>query len=189
MLQFHPFTFGCAPDDAAADDALSAKLHGMQWLSPQQLHVPEGALNPLVLRTAVQELRRMNARVTPEDKLECIISACSVLYRVLTHHARRTAGELAGAGADDFLPALIFVTLQANVPRLMSNVLYIERYRDEQQMMGRAGYCFINLRSCIYYLENLEAEALAIPQAEWDEKTAQRRSGMLWSWLDAAGRE
>lgn len=189
MTQFHAFTFAAAPEDIAADEALHTRLHALQWLSPHDLRVPEGAINPLVLRTAVQELRRMNSRLTPEDKLECIISACTVLYKVLTLHARRKSGDLAAAGADDFLPALIFVTLQANVPRLMSNVLYIERYRDEQQMMGRAGYCFINLRSCIYYLENLTPESLEMDAGAWDEKCAARKEGFLWAWLDAAGRE
>jgi hypothetical protein len=186
MVFLHRLVFAVPPEDRAEDEAVAATLRRLQWLSPAALRVPEGACNPLVLRTAVHELRQMNGRIVPEDKLACLTAACTVLYKALTQSARRTAGALAAAGADDFLPAMIYVTLQANTPRLMSNIAYIERFRDDQQMMGRAGYCFVNLRSCVFYLRSLEASAIEMDSAAFEANCEAAAAGRLRPWLDTA---
>jgi hypothetical protein len=184
MLQMYQFTFGVAREDLQADKQVHEVMRSLCWLSPQQIRVPEGACNPLVLRTAVNELRMMNSKVSPEDKLGCVISACTVLYKALSLSAKRNGGEFAAAGADEFLPSLIYVTLQANVPKIMSNVCYIERFRDEQQMMARAGYCFINLRSAIYYLQEFDPVPLDIPMDVYRTNVSQASEGLLKPWLE-----
>ncbi|RYG41785.1 hypothetical protein EON68_02680, partial [archaeon] len=107
----YPSVFATAAEDVAEDLVVYSKLASMQWLSPEQMLVPEGARSPLVLRTAVQELRLMNGRITPEDKLACIVSACTVLYKALSLYVRRTSGGDGAAGADELLPSLIYATL------------------------------------------------------------------------------
>lgn len=192
----HRLVFAVAPEDRADDEDVSKALRRLQWLPPSALRVPDGAAKPLVLRTAVHALRQMNSAVVPEDKLACLTAACTVLYRALTQAARRSGGSSAAAGADDFLPAMIYVTLQANLPRLSSNIAFIERFRDESQMMGRAGYCFTNLRSCVFYLRGLEAEALRDPAAlelpphlsgaAFVAKCGAAGAGALRPWLETA---
>ena len=49
------------------------------------------------------------------------------------------------SGADDFLPVLISVVIHANVPRLASNLLYIERFRMQSRMVSESAYFFTQL--------------------------------------------
>ena len=50
-----------------------------------------------------------------------------------------------GAGADDFLPVLIYVVVHANPPQLVSNLLYIERFRMHSRMQSESAYFFTQL--------------------------------------------
>ena len=54
------------------------------------------------------------------------------------------------AGADDFTPVLIYVTIKAQTPYLASNLAYIERYRYHPKLTAEAQYYFIQLvrRKC-----------------------------------------
>ena len=49
------------------------------------------------------------------------------------------------AGADDFLPVLIYVVIHANPPQLASNLLYIERFRMHSRMQSESAYFFTQL--------------------------------------------
>ncbi len=49
------------------------------------------------------------------------------------------------AGADDFLPVLIYVVIHANPPQLVSNLLYIERFRMHSRMQSESAYFFTQL--------------------------------------------
>ena len=52
---------------------------------------------------------------------------------------------MASAGADDFLPVLIYVVIHANPPQLASNLLYIERFRMQSRMQSESAYFFTQL--------------------------------------------
>ena len=49
------------------------------------------------------------------------------------------------AGADDFLPVLIYVVIQANPPALASNLEYIQRFRMQSHMAAEFAYFFTQL--------------------------------------------
>ena len=75
-------------------------------------------------------------------------------------------------GADDFLPVYIVVVHRANVTRLLSNCQYIESFRNRNDMMGRNGWCFANLRSAVEFLIGLDAEVLKFGGEEDGEEGA-----------------
>ena len=54
---------------------------------------------------------------------------------------------LTRAGADDFLPVLIYVVIHANPPQLASNLEYIQRFRMHSQMVSESAYFFTQLVS------------------------------------------
>ncbi len=66
------------------------------------------------------------------------------------HNKRRGPSDLSvclHAGADDFLPVLIYVVIHANPPQLASNLEYIQRFRMHSKMVSESAYFFTQLVS------------------------------------------
>jgi hypothetical protein len=187
MSALHPLVFAVAAEDVEEDAAVSDAVSALAWLAPEEMHVPRDAVSPLVFRLAVQELRAINSRAVPADKLGCVVACTSLLIKALSQQARRLAAASDSApavGADDLLPCLIYVVLQANTPRLVSNIAYVERFRDATQLTGKVGYCFASLRSCVYHLQHLDAAQLELPEREFKAKQQAAREGRLRPWLE-----
>lgn len=56
-----------------------------------------------------------------------------------------------GEGADAFMPILILVVLQANPENLISNMEYIQRFRNPTKLHSEAGYYLSSLVSRLIY--------------------------------------
>lgn len=57
------------------------------------------------------------------------------------------AGTCCPAGADDFTPVLIYVTIKAQPEYLASNLAFIERYRMASRLVSEAQYFFVQMVS------------------------------------------
>ncbi|EMD38990.1 hypothetical protein CERSUDRAFT_93030 [Gelatoporia subvermispora B] len=67
---------------------------------------------------------------------------------------------------DIILPLMIFAVVKANPPRLVSNLLYTQRFRREGAGSGEEGYCLINLMAVAEFLENVDLAALGLGESE-----------------------
>lgn len=85
------------------------------------------------------ELLKINSYRAPRDKLICILNCCIVLFGLIRH----LEGE--SAGADKFLPLLIYVVIKADPEQLVSNIQYISRFRQPAKLESEAGYYLTNL--------------------------------------------
>ncbi|EJD07368.1 uncharacterized protein FOMMEDRAFT_143805 [Fomitiporia mediterranea MF3/22] len=66
---------------------------------------------------------------------------------------------------DILLPLIIFSVVKANPPKLVSHLLFTQRYRN-QSIGGEESYCLINLMAVVEFLENVDLGALGLKESE-----------------------
>jgi len=113
------------------------------------------------------------------------VKSASVIFRSLSLSRAKSDSEQASsngtsssanqddtniAGADDFLPLFIWVVMRSHIPRLCSNVNYVQTYLNPARLMGKWGYCLINLSSAIEFVKYIEADQLVIDPKEFEVK-------------------
>jgi hypothetical protein len=189
--------FAVEPHDTMGDDFLAGRAHMMRWLDAADVGVPEGARNPVVVATAAAELRAMCLSRTTHGKLSRMSRAIEVLARAVSlsrragKAGRRRAGEdqsldasLAGEDddlemnneptADDLVPALSLALLRAGLQAPYSELLFIERFRDEDRMLGRAGWVLATAQVSLGWLARVTPEELGLTRDEFRRRATSR---------------
>lgn len=109
-----------------------------------------------ILSAAGDDLKKMSDAHYPLGKLQHLISAHKSIVDALT--------VLLGSSssADEILPALIY-TLITSPPEginVISNLLFIQRFRSVGKMNGESAYCLTNLEAAISFLESVDLSSL-----------------------------
>ena len=159
--------FAPQASDLERDEQLRAKIDLLgSWLEPRHLDISldtSAKRNAHVLGVAIEQLRKWSVFKAPRDKMVCILNACKAVWKLLG-----SSKDGKAAGADDFLPHLIYTVIRANPPNLYSTVEYISRYRHPDKMAQEFGYYFTQLASVVPFLEGLTYKSLSISQEEFD---------------------
>lgn len=80
------------------------------------------------------------------------------------------------AGADDFLPAFIYIVLKSEIPKLPSTVEYISRFRHPDELLSEGGYCLTNLSGAVSFLQNCGGCDFDIDPDEFERQFHKRSS-------------
>eukprot|EP01136_Pigoraptor_vietnamica_P035679 Opistho-1_new@101256 len=168
-----------ASSDGEHDDVLRLRIERLaSFVQPSHLDIDETvtACGEAPFLAAGQELGRLSEYKPPRDKLVCILNSCKILFEAIQR--TRTAG------ADEFLPALIYVVLRANPNQLQSNINYIQRFRNAERMTGEAAYYFTMLVGAVSFLQRAGPDSLSIApevfeaeMAAAEARQATRRAG------------
>ncbi|KAI0072286.1 hypothetical protein K474DRAFT_1651205 [Panus rudis PR-1116 ss-1] len=149
-------------DDLERDRVLSQRIALFGWVEPKHLDVPEGEGSEGFLMFAQQELLKINHYKAPRDKLICILNCCKVIFGLIRHLRKEE-------GADTFLPILIYVVLKANPEHLLSNVEFINRFRNPAKLQSEAGYYLSSLMGAVSFIETMDHTSLSnITQEEFE---------------------
>nr|GAT60015.1 predicted protein [Mycena chlorophos] len=174
MNQLYSFTFTpqvavsvprrqITTDDLERDRVLSQRIALFGWIQESHLDVPVGEGSGGFLMFAQQELLKVNHYKAPRDKLICILNCCKVIFGLIRHLKK-------DEGADSFLPILIFVVLKANPDNLLSNVEFINRFRNPVKLQSEAGYYLSSLMGAVSFIETMDHTSLSnISQAEFEQ--------------------
>ncbi|KAI9064038.1 hypothetical protein FKP32DRAFT_1591446 [Trametes sanguinea] len=149
-------------DDLERDRVLSQRIALFKWIEPKHLDVPEGEGSEGFLMFAQQELLKVNHYKAPRDKLICILNCCKVIFGLIRHLHKDES-------ADTFLPILIYVVIKANPPHLLSNVEFINRFRNPAKLQSEAGYYLSSLMGAVSFIETMDHTSLSnITQEEFE---------------------
>ena len=161
--------------DAARDDRLDSKCATLaKFIRGQHLDLPAETAAPEFAdswQRAGEELRNMSKYKAPREKMVCALQCCRLLSNLLT------AALNERAGADEFLPALIYAVIRANPPNLFSNLRYIAAYRNPDKLVSEPGYFFTNLVSAMTFIEQLDASSLSIDADEFNREFSRHYDG------------
>jgi hypothetical protein len=65
--------------------------------------------------------------------------------------------------------------MQANPPQLHSNLLYIQRYRNQSRLVAESAYFFTNMLSAESFISNIDAKALSMDETEFEKNMESAR--------------
>ncbi|KAJ2889148.1 hypothetical protein FB639_000124 [Coemansia asiatica] len=167
MNRLFPLCFSpTTSDDTDKDHVLREKMNLFRWIQEEHLDVPKSPQNSAFLQFAREELLKINNFNSPRDKVICILNCCTIIYGLLKN---MRGLQTADVGADRFLPLLIYVVITACPPKLVSNVMYITRFRSPERLQSEAGYYVTNLQGAIAFIESMDASCLSISQEVFDK--------------------
>ncbi|CAA7269224.1 unnamed protein product [Cyclocybe aegerita] len=154
-------------DDLERDRVLSQRIALFGWIEEKHLDIPESEGSKGFLMFAQQELLKINHYKAPRDKLICILNCCKVIFGLIRHlHTEE--------GADSFVPILIFVVLKANPEHLLSNVEFINRFRNPEKLQSEAGYYLSSLMGAVSFIETMDHTSLSnITQEEFEKNVEE----------------
>jgi len=157
------FTSHCGHRD---DDTLTRRIAQLKFIAPEHLDIKPQFINEASVQLSCNELRKINDYKAPRDKMICILNCCKVIYNMLN----KASKEGTPPGADDFLPLLIYIVLQANPTHLHTNIQYISHFRNQSKMISEIGYYFTHLVSATHFINTLDSSCLSIDPAEFQRK-------------------
>ncbi|KAI3991005.1 hypothetical protein MKX01_026189 [Papaver californicum] len=175
MTKLFPRVFASLEEDVKFDEQLFEKMALIQqFIRPESLDIKPAFQNETSWLLAQKELQKINMYKAPRDKLVCILNCWKVISNLL--HNASVASNENPPGADEFLPVLIFVTIKANPPQLHSNLLYIQRYRSQSRLVSEAAYIFTNMLSAESFISNIDANAISMDEAEFENNMESARA-------------
>ncbi|XP_043720001.1 vacuolar protein sorting-associated protein 9A-like isoform X2 [Telopea speciosissima] len=174
MTKLYARTFASSQEDTKVDQEISEKINLLQkFVRPEHLDIPEALHNETSWLLAEKELQKMNAFKSPREKLLCVLNCCRVINNLLLNVSMSAHHVL--AGADDFLPVLIYVTIKANPPQLHSNLKFIQLFRRQSKLVSEVAYHFTNVMSAKLFIVDLDGNSLSIDEAEFQENMLAAR--------------
>jgi hypothetical protein len=108
------------------------------------------------LAQAREYLAKMNDYKYPLGKLQQLAAAHKAIVDALTKLLPSSSS------ADEILPTLIYslVTCPPEGINIVSNLVFIQRFRSSSKVDGETAYCLTNLEAAISFLENVDLSTL-----------------------------
>jgi hypothetical protein len=108
------------------------------------------------LSTARQDIMLMNDEKYPLGKVQHLTAAHKSIVEALSKIFPSTSS------ADEILPTLIYalITLPPVSLNVISDLMFIQRFRGSSRMDGETAYCLVNLEAAISFLETVDLSSL-----------------------------
>ena len=166
---------------AMREHELQARLGALQWLTPQHLNLDSTAAKALatgsaLLNRACSELHSALApHCTPSDSAAAITRSCATVRRALPSIDAVVA-------TDDFIPAYVWVLLQARPVGALAALALIDALHDPVSLLGAEGESVTHLRACCEFILTSTAAEVGVAQDDWDARFAIVRQSSIDDW-------
>lgn len=138
-------------EDENQDLELQKAIRQFHWIGPAMLGAridrSLSTVNDLIDQ-AVNYILQTNSELLPREKLRRLSSACDCIMKSL----QASIGK--PPGADDFMPALIFLLLHTNPPLFKSNLALIRRLSPPNNIRsGELAYYYVSICTAVAFIE------------------------------------
>nr|CCA26068.1 conserved hypothetical protein [Albugo laibachii Nc14] len=188
MEKLYPSVYGGCVSLETEDAVLYERIESLQFIQFHHIDLPtiEEADAIMLQRwdALVVQVREFVVRISPRRKMDCLLEVCRVLTSFVTDwlqtsgspKSTKTRSPLA---ADEFLPAFIFLVLQANPVGLKQAIAYVFEFRHPSQLVSESRYFLTHLLGSIEFLETLNFSQLTITEEEFRQGLAHQRKNNL----------
>jgi hypothetical protein len=113
------------------------------------------------LSAAREDILKMNGEKYPLGKVQHLTAAHKSIVEALSKIFPATSS------ADEILPTLIYalITLPPVHLNVISDLMFIQRFRGSSRMDGETAYCLVNLEAAISFLETVDLSSLRADEA------------------------
>lgn len=132
------------------DSSLRQATMKLAWVQPEHLDIPMHNRNEAMWKYAIQALKDTDERMSPVEKLNCLVECITIIVNVL----ELCSNSDAGISSDDSLPIIIYIVIKAQPKWMYSNLNYINKFRDQSKMLAQSGFCFSQIQSAIQFIES-----------------------------------
>ncbi|XP_018411023.1 PREDICTED: rab5 GDP/GTP exchange factor-like [Nanorana parkeri] len=152
------------PHEEQKDLSLQNHIRSLSWVTPKILQFSlcehDDEVNDHIV-SAVTALLEMDSKRAPQDKLACVTKSCDHLFKAIDVSTKEPATT------DDLISGLIYITIKANPPHLLTNLKYITRFCNPRRLMtGKCAYWFTTFCSASSYIETMNFKSLGLTEAE-----------------------
>jgi hypothetical protein len=121
---------------------------------------------------AAKQLSKIDDYKSPRDKIVCILNSSKVIFGLIRQQEQQEEN------ADSFVPLLIYVLLYSKVKHLYSNLQYIERFRNQEFLIGETSYYVSTMQIACNFIINITQDQLTITEDEYNEQIKQAKLKM-----------
>ena len=155
-------------DPTVLDSMLHTLTKKLTWVTPEHLEIPVANRNEVMWTFAIKALKEIDDFNSPVEKLNSLVECITIIVNVL----ELCGNTGSGVSADDSLPIIIYVVIKAQPIRMHSNLNYISRFRDQEKMMSKSGFCFAQIQSAIEFIERVNDHKLKLSDEEFGVRMA-----------------
>lgn len=156
--------------DRMLDRKFARNVRLYDWVQLRHLDVPtEIDPHSKFFQLAAEELNKINNYKSPRDKVICVLNCCKIIFGLIRQQQKQHNIE---ENADSFVPLLICVLFQAKTKWLHSNIVYIERYRGDEFLVGETSYYVSTLQIACNFITDITRDKLTVSDEEYDREMA-----------------
>ncbi|ODV84386.1 hypothetical protein CANARDRAFT_179270, partial [[Candida] arabinofermentans NRRL YB-2248] len=163
-------------EDLMNDKKYHTNVKLFDWVSLKHLDIPLSlTVESNFIKLASTELNKMNNYKSPRDKIICILNCCKIIFGLIRQQQKSFKFE---ENADSFVPLLIYVLLQAKPKYLYSNLLYIERFRNEEFLVGETSYYVSTVQIACNFIIDISLEKLTVSKEEYESEVIKAQESL-----------